>query len=481
MVKLGKLRGTQHATAQARTTLPIPASPPKMRSDLAALEMLPYDMKQVIMGYLNDADRNNLSLASQRMHHAKRKFDDPRKKVADKVNGVLAKDHRARAIKDLVDIGLLPRKAADVHFDQTQRDVLLSDNVIKALYLNKLAGVMVDLKAFTNVPSARLPHVSETGIANFDTDDSRRTFLSRENRGRITLNDGTEGSPMAEFIKSKVFANALFNEETSLFEESASRLKSPDAFNPQTLLDEDAALLAQWARDLHPRLYQLERRSPFGQNRYQDPLGFQGFSIRFAAVVTHKEIVKAMLKEGVDFNVIKGDGKTPLMYASMHAHPHMREIMSTLLAHYAEKDRGNGSAKAVLDAYVNRPDNCGMTALHWAVDTNDVERVKILIEHGADVNVQTTDGRNVLHRILSMVGWRQGEIADSRQAMIQCLLGAKIDLSQKDDRGLRAVDLVRHASLGMVIPQNIRELIEHATHVQKQAAPGHRRGYCVVS
>lgn len=45
---------------------------------------------------------------------------------------------------------------------------------------------------------------------------------------------------------------------------------------------------------------------------------------------------------------------------------------------------------------VNKPDVTGRTALHWAVDNNDLEFVRLLLKHGADANAYTRSGLCVL-------------------------------------------------------------------------------------
>lgn len=45
---------------------------------------------------------------------------------------------------------------------------------------------------------------------------------------------------------------------------------------------------------------------------------------------------------------------------------------------------------------INKPDVTGRTALHWAVDNNDVELTRILLAHGANPNAYTRAGLSVL-------------------------------------------------------------------------------------
>ena len=45
---------------------------------------------------------------------------------------------------------------------------------------------------------------------------------------------------------------------------------------------------------------------------------------------------------------------------------------------------------------INKPDVTGRTALHWAIDNNDIDMAKLLLTHGADANAYTRAGLSVL-------------------------------------------------------------------------------------
>lgn len=47
-------------------------------------------------------------------------------------------------------------------------------------------------------------------------------------------------------------------------------------------------------------------------------------------------------------------------------------------------------------ADVNKPDVTGRTPLHWAVDNNDLDLVRLLLNHGANPNAYTTSGLSIL-------------------------------------------------------------------------------------
>lgn len=46
---------------------------------------------------------------------------------------------------------------------------------------------------------------------------------------------------------------------------------------------------------------------------------------------------------------------------------------------------------------VNEPDAEGMTLLHWACDRGHQQAVSLLLDYGADVNLQDAEGQTPLH------------------------------------------------------------------------------------
>jgi ankyrin repeat protein len=82
------------------------------------------------------------------------------------------------------------------------------------------------------------------------------------------------------------------------------------------------------------------------------------------------------------------NGATPLMYATLYADV---ATMKRLL------DKG---------ADPNVPDNAGATALMWAID--DIEKAKLLVQRGANVNARSADGRTPL---MIASAWHGGALA----------------------------------------------------------------------
>ncbi len=85
------------------------------------------------------------------------------------------------------------------------------------------------------------------------------------------------------------------------------------------------------------------------------------------------------------------------------------------------------------DVDVDAVDDSGRTALHWAVDydVKDIAGLKLLLDRGADVNVQDTDGNTVL----------MGAVFGRESSTAQFLLDAGADANMIDIEGKTALHL----------------------------------------
>ncbi|MCP0914145.1 MULTISPECIES: Dot/Icm T4SS effector AnkH/LegA3 [Legionella] len=86
----------------------------------------------------------------------------------------------------------------------------------------------------------------------------------------------------------------------------------------------------------------------------------------------------AYIRAGDFLDDIDEYGFTPLIECIITRQPHIAEL---LLARGVD---------------INKADISGRTALHWAVDNNDLEFAQLLLEHGADANAYTRSGLAVL-------------------------------------------------------------------------------------
>jgi ankyrin repeat protein len=98
-----------------------------------------------------------------------------------------------------------------------------------------------------------------------------------------------------------------------------------------------------------------------------------------AASNGHTSVVTFLVSNGADVNLKDGDGQSPLMYAAKGS---FAETAAYLLENGAE---------------VNvRSKKKGITALMLAAVSDNVELVRMLLEHGADASLTDTLGRSAM-------------------------------------------------------------------------------------
>lgn len=95
-------------------------------------------------------------------------------------------------------------------------------------------------------------------------------------------------------------------------------------------------------------------------------------------------LINYLISKGVDVNKANEDGKTPLINASM-----------------ANNDLETISVLARATKNINEPDNKGATALAYAVSENTPEVVKLLLDKGAEVQLENKEGDNMAYYLLS--------------------------------------------------------------------------------
>jgi acyl-CoA-binding protein len=90
---------------------------------------------------------------------------------------------------------------------------------------------------------------------------------------------------------------------------------------------------------------------------------------------------------------------------------------------------------------IDQVDEKNMTLLMWACDHGHFDVVKYLVEHGANLNVQDTDGQTCLHYAVSC------EHLD----IIKYLVESKIDADICDNDGTKAIDLVEDEQIKKIL------------------------------
>jgi ankyrin repeat protein len=170
----------------------------------------------------------------------------------------------------------------------------------------------------------------------------------------------------------------------------------------------------------------------------------QAEALGIAAAQGLSDIANYLLKNGTDVNGSFGHGTTPLMFAAMSSYPGATGMLDQLL-------------KA--GAKVDDEDADGKTALLWAATGANLESIKILIAHGADINHRDKSGKTasqladesgantagaidaLLQRAATNTmdsGDRLGLVAAEESgdlSKLQSLLAAGGDVNARDDAG----------------------------------------------
>ncbi|XP_067948576.1 ankyrin repeat domain-containing protein 29-like isoform X2 [Watersipora subatra] len=171
----------------------------------------------------------------------------------------------------------------------------------------------------------------------------------------------------------------------------------------------------------------------------------------------HKKVVQTLLEHGADVNQTDLVGSTALQWVTRMS-DQLVDILKLLLSHdginvnqrshkrartalhcAAENDLSGQMCRGLLDklATVNIVDNEGITPLHLAAERGFVWNVRVLLEYGAHVNMQTTQfGSTALH-----IAMAQGHV---ETAMV--LLASGADISIKDSCDETALEGMRKYS-----------------------------------
>jgi ankyrin repeat protein len=161
-----------------------------------------------------------------------------------------------------------------------------------------------------------------------------------------------------------------------------------------------------------------------------DPDGLGGAALLTAIDGDNLEIVKLLLEGGANTDVAENDGTTPLTKAVQRNHTAM--------------------VKLLLEKGANP--NTWSPPLYFAAGQGDVEVVRLLLDHGADINETNANQTTALHQAT----------LNGRAAVVKLLIerGAKIEA--KDQFG--ATPLHEAAHWGQ--PEAARELLDRGANVQ---------------
>jgi ankyrin repeat protein len=112
--------------------------------------------------------------------------------------------------------------------------------------------------------------------------------------------------------------------------------------------------------------------------------GHSGTALHSASLGGHLQVVRYLLRHGIDVNVRVSGHDTPLLLASWEGHG---DVVQYLLEHGAD---------------VELRDQDDYTPLSLAAYDGRVDAVRLLLEHNADVNSQDGRGNTPLHDVVSV-------------------------------------------------------------------------------
>jgi ankyrin repeat protein len=180
--------------------------------------------------------------------------------------------------------------------------------------------------------------------------------------------------------------------------------------------------------------------------------GICGTALHAASFKGHLQVVRYLLRHGLDVNVRVSGHDTPLLLASWKGHS---DVVQCLLEHGADvelRDQGHltplilaaswGHVDAVRillehNADVNSQDNLGQTPLHNLVmegcpKADRLQIARLLLKHGANPNARDHNLKTPLHRVSEIP-----ELLD----VLRVLLEHGADLDAEDENGKTPLQL----------------------------------------
>lgn len=174
-------------------------------------------------------------------------------------------------------------------------------------------------------------------------------------------------------------------------------------------------------------------------------------SLKNTKKISIKDVAK-LIEAGADINVKSAEGITAL---EMAAEQNNSELVAYLLKKGANPNIGiplvrsaaNKNEKIVKQliqagAMQNQYQDGKISALWHAVYHADPEMVRLLLEAGADANVQTTNGNTPLHLVLEHLLLYQGS-RNANIAIVRMLLAYGADITQENGSKETPLDIAR--------------------------------------
>ena len=127
--------------------------------------------------------------------------------------------------------------------------------------------------------------------------------------------------------------------------------------------------------------------------------------LHYAAAYGNSKVVEVLLEHGADPNIRDKNGITPLHFAAVSDYPKIVEVLHKKgLSDYDDTPLQAAEfnypevVKLLLEhgANPNIQDADGWTPLHFAVKSCHVDVVRVLLDHGADLTIRNNEGRTPL-------------------------------------------------------------------------------------
>ena len=145
-----------------------------------------------------------------------------------------------------------------------------------------------------------------------------------------------------------------------------------------------------------------------------------GTALHSASYAGHLQVVRSLLRRGVDVDIRGCKNYTPLRFASKPGH---LDVVQYLIDHGAD---------------VNSQEDDHNTPLNWAAYEGRADVVRMLLEHHADVNSQDDWGRTPLHDAV----WGSDDIPkEDHLRIVRLLLEHGADVDAKDTEGRTPLEL----------------------------------------
>ena len=169
--------------------------------------------------------------------------------------------------------------------------------------------------------------------------------------------------------------------------------------------------------------------------------GQRGTALHSASAQGHLQVVRYLLRYGVDINIRDSGLETPLLLSSWKGHS---DVIQCLLEHGADVN--------LRDQFQHTP---LMLAVYWGVDA-----VRLLLEHNAEVNTQDEIGLTPLHHSI-----RGPSFEAERPQIVRLLLKNGADANARDHRLQTSLHLVSWVADSLDV---LRILLEHGADLNAE-------------